>query len=600
MNNYIKNLSDNFSVKKIFDDEPVFKFRNELTHCPVCDKKLSVYSTEPNKQVITLHVGKFKAHHTLLSCNCQNKPKIYHSEILSNLVPKYSNYGYDIIEYTGRAVFQRFRTEIEVMNELKSLNIFISASEIGYLSKKFILYLSVLHKKCSTQISESMQKQGGYILHTDGTTEGGSPHLISALDGISEFVLANTKIPTENADDIAQKLLKGIKKRFGVPLAVVTDLGKAMLNAVSEVFPFVLIFVCHFHFLRDIGKDLLKTSYDRIRNKLKKYGISAKLNYRLKYYLKSIENLETSFEQVTQDEKIYTNLDKTQLSTICYTLIQWAFDAKKSGNAYGFPFDIPHVNFYKRLCCVYETLKKIETFQNNKKSNNVKTVKYLLNDLEEIVNDTALKETVCKFLQRRNVFEALRKAMRIAEPNSKKGLNDKGEDENIKTIEQRTIKFREDLTNSPDYENEKLYHKMIEQIDKYWDKLFADPIIINTQNGKKTVQPQRTNNILEQFFRAFKKNHRRTSGNNSIAKKLQTMFADTALVKNLNNSEYMKIILSDKQTLAQRFAELDYEIIKKEYQKEKKYQNKIPIKIKKLIKKQNVSNLFVNLQSKSS
>jgi len=33
---------------------------------------------------------------------------------------------------------------------------------------------------------------------------------------------------------------------------------------------------------------------------------------------------------------------------------------------------------------------------------------------------------------------------------------------------------------------------MVKQIDKYWEKLFADPIMVTTANGEKIlVQPQR-------------------------------------------------------------------------------------------------------------
>ncbi len=44
------------------------------------------------------------------------------------------------------------------------------------------------------------------------------------------------------------------------------------------------------------------------------------------------------------------------------------------------------------------------------------------------------------------------------------------------------------------------YVKMIEQIDKYWSKFFADPITVNTPDGPVVILPQRTNNILERFF----------------------------------------------------------------------------------------------------
>ncbi len=46
-------------------------------------------------------------------------------------------------------------------------------------------------------------------------------------------------------------------------------------------------------------------------------------------------------------------------------------------------------------------------------------------------------------------------------------------------------------------------------------------------------------NILKQFFRGIRRAHRRTTGHNSLCKKLQSMFADTALIKNLDNPDYM-------------------------------------------------------------
>jgi hypothetical protein len=582
------------SIKELLPDIPVFKFRYESANCPLCGKKLKVRSTE-SRQGVSLHLGNFIAHHTILYCDCQSKPTIFRSKELKGLLPRYSNYGYDIIEYIGKGVFQRFRTELEVVEELAPSNIRISSSEVGHLAKKFIVYLSVLHKNNEGKIRGCMQAKGGYILHIDGTCEGGSPHLISALDEISKFVLANIKIPTENAGDIADLLLEKIKKGFGKPIAIVSDLGRAMLGAISKVFPGILVFVCHFHFLRDIGKDLLKKPYEQIRNSLKNHGISTKLKYRLRYYLKFIDNLEISFDTIIQYEKLPEDLDKSKLSTICYTLIQWALDGKKQGNGYGFPFDKPHFCFYERLCVVYSTLMEMENEISGKSVSNNKTIRYLINDLQPLVEDVKAKKAATGFLQKKDVFERLRTAMRIASTNSKEGLNDEGENLDIKTIEQKTIDFRNWLVNDKIYKNNKAYHKMIEQIDKYWEKLFADPITLKTPNGEITVQPQRTNNLLEQFFRGFKRNHRRTSGNSSMAKKLQTMFADTTLVKNLDNPEYMNIILAGKASLAECFAEIEHGIIQKEFKRASQPENKIPAKIKKFIKKEDVPKLFLNL-----
>ena len=65
-----------------------------------------------------------------------------------------------------------------------------------------------------------------------------------------------------------------------------------------------------------------------------------------------------------------------------------------------------------------------------------------------------------------------------------------------------------------------LCRKMAEQIDKWDERLFADPIKADTPRGTVIIHPQRTNNILEQFFRRMRRGRRRsfrfTSGRGTI------------------------------------------------------------------------------------
>jgi len=126
---------------------------------------------------------------------------------------------------------------------------------------------------------------------------------------------------------------------------------------------------------------------------------------------------------------------------------------------------------------------------------------------------------------------------------------------NIGDIETRVRQFREKTTTfskNPDYV------KLVAQIDKYWQKLFCDPIKVYTSDGGAIMQqPQRTNNLLERFFRDFKRGYRKKTGNNSMGKMLQTILADTPLVKNLQNPSYMELLLNGKSTLEEVFAQID-------------------------------------------
>jgi len=50
------------------------------------------------------------------------------------------------------------------------------------------------------------------------------------------------------------------------------DMGKGISAAITVVLPSVPDFICHFHFLRDLGKDLFEDEHSRIRHLLRGYN----------------------------------------------------------------------------------------------------------------------------------------------------------------------------------------------------------------------------------------------------------------------------------------------------------------------------------------
>ena len=126
-----------------------------------------------------------------------------------------------------------------------------------------------------------MARRGGYILHIDGTCEGGSPHLFTGMDEISGIILSSVKICSEKKDKIVP-FLKDIRAKYGTPLAVVSDMGKGLSGAAEEVFPDSLSQICHFHFLRDIGKDIPGDDHRVLCNRQAKSNIRTALRSKAK------------------------------------------------------------------------------------------------------------------------------------------------------------------------------------------------------------------------------------------------------------------------------------------------------------------------------
>jgi hypothetical protein len=121
--------------------------------------------------------------------------------------------------------------------------------------------------------------------------------------------------------------------------------------------------------------------------------------------------------------------------------------------------------------------------------------------LSKVVDDPQLKRAASKMDEKVQVFNKLRRALAIADPKNNKELNDDGDQTDIKSIEEEVEKFRKEILMGKAYRKNDDYQNMIKQLDKYWEKLFADPIEVSNSNGQFTIQPQRTNNMGAFQFR---------------------------------------------------------------------------------------------------
>ncbi len=186
--------------------------------------------------------------------------------------------------------------------------------------------------------------------------------------------------------------------------------------------------------------------------------------------------------------------------------------------------------------------------------------------------------------------------MRIARPDSDRGLNDEG-DGDIKTIESRVKAFRYSQTIQALSASDISYQKMVKQIDKYWDKLFADPIQVDTPAGRVTIQPQRTNNLMEQSFRFIKRDGRKRKGQKALGKVLTAMLADTPLVRNLDNPDYMTILLKGKDSLAARFADIDIQQVRRDEQENSNRFRKYPKNMRRLFRVPHLPRKIMKLAS---
>jgi len=560
-----------------FSNSSSIPVEEDVSYCS-CGRLLRVQKTR-TRSVILLDFGKVTFNEKVKCCpGCH---KTFCSQKLRELVPEYSNFGYDIVEFIGRKLFSDNLTEKEVLQALKERNVMISPSEIAFLGKKFVLYLAQAHKNKESEIKGLVQRNGGYIVHLDGTCDGSSPHLFCALEELLKLVLLSRKIPSESIDAIVS-ILEELKVCYGTPLGIVCDMSAAILGAIERIFPGVPIFICHFHFLRDLGKDLLKNDYELLLSEMRDFGVKSTLS-RLTRDLRGLVGRYSSLSQHLEPSVKDIFSQKLPEEVLAHLLVEWIQDYPKDLAGYGYPFDRSHLAQAERMREAYEHLKKLPL----KPENRLIRVKAFL---EEVLTE-GFQECIERVKKKVDHFDALRAIMRIAPVDGKNGLNDDGDDDEVDLpIMKKRLK---DFVSMEEIRGAAIkdsgYKKMLVQIARYDDFLFSKGIEVMGMNGeKKHIQPERTNNVMERFFRETKRGVRKRTGCKSMGQALKTMVAETPYVKNLGNLEYLKVILNGKETLAECFAEIDSGKVRKAMKKHYEDQDQLRPYVKKILEFNNL------------
>jgi hypothetical protein len=572
-----KKSTDALLSMNLFPDPPTISFdiRNE-DNCP------DEYTVEKSttKKVSTLHLGTFCARNIVIS----TKNGTMGSQELLGLVSPHCTFGFDVVAAIGQMIFHEHKQASEVRSWLAKNNVTISESEIEHLAKKYIVYLSIIHEQSTSKIVDMMSSNGGYILHLDGLGSSGGERLMTGIDSLSNLVLNNIKISSENSDEIIP-FLKLIESRYGAPLCVVQDMGKGIMNAVKAVFSETPILICHFHFLRDLGKDLLKSDYDIISKRLTHFRFLVKLRI-VKTALKiSVEDNPHSIERIhcsLIEGKAIKNGGHEILQVMLYTLLEWILSWKEESAGYGFPFDRPKLDLAMRLSeawVIICDMPKDIIFKDPDLEKYYIRVKAIIS---EIIDDKELQDALACIHPEIVVFDKLRDAMRIAPKDGGNGLNDNSDSVEINTIESCVTKFIKGPESQAEFTTKSKKKSFFDQLKKYWSQLFADPIDVNIDGEKTTIIPQRTNNLMERFFRDFSRGSKRKSGRDNIGRMIDAMVPDTPIFKNFEGREYLDATIGAK-SLPQVFAELDNHLVREKMKELNVNDEKIHEKIRKCL-----------------
>lgn len=557
----------------------VVTVRPEKSTCPQCQEEMEVQKSHPRK-LITVKYGNVLTSVITLKCKegCRTlvgSAILRRPNIISRTVPKRSSIGYDIEVEVGLQRYLHFKQREEIKAYLwKEHSIDISTGKITNLAYSFAKHFKLLHEKRSPAFRKAIEEDGGYPVHVDATGDCGTGTLFVAIDGWRKWVLGAWRLTTECSDQI-RPCLNEIMKMFGAPNAIMRDYGRAIIPTVQEFVDDsdeeIKILGCHQHFCAFVGKDLLKKSYDQLGLLHSKHGFKSPLAAIVREWGKrpgvQMEETRSAVKIWHQDEREYSIPAGPTGIAILRSNVQWVLDIQSETNNLRFPFELPHLVFYnqckhlRRACDAY--LKG-----NSNDSYIDRSLKRLATILDPIITDNEFHMVTMRLRKRNGLFGELRSALRVTPKitgikktvsmsvtEQLKELNDiKQSIDNLKLSFSKRFsanKLKDDTRNAID--------KILKHLAKHEKSLSGHVIQLPPNIGGAIRLIERTNITAEGFFGCFKRKVRRQTGKKVLTQELESIPPESALIYNLRDDQYVKILCESIEKLPEMFAELDRE-----------------------------------------
>jgi hypothetical protein len=526
---------------------------------------------------VTLRHGYFRLRQTVRICpsGCRNKKR---PGILAGIIPTGSVVGYDVMVYVGLERFVHHRQREEIRLALEATHgIRLSSGEISALAARFLRYLERLHYASAPALRAALAADGGWPLHIDCTGEEGRGTLLVAFAGWHQWVLGAWKVPTERADAILPRLREVIF-HFGAPCAIVRDLGRAMQEA-SQALVKVLklsipILACHLHFLKDIGTDLLADSHDRLRSLFRQVNLRKQLRTLVRDLGRGlgpeIDRARAGLRQwqstSCRGQKLPTG--SAGVATV-RALAQWVLDYPVEGKGLDFPFALPWLALYDR--CL-QASSAVDAFLSNppEDASVRKPLERLRRILQSVENNDHEFAAVADTLTRRAaLFGELREALRLNnDSNRRKKWHKRQSAGDLNDIRAAVRRLASSLRRrrpqrGPAENQREAIDIILAHLKKHGRFLWGHAIRLPARVGGGIRLIDRTNNVLESWFRFLKHGERRRSGRKILSQDIEKLSPAAALASNLKQPDYVSIVCGSLDRLPEAFARLDERVRQK-------------------------------------
>jgi len=550
----------------------------ENSLCLICNQKMNLLKTD-HKTCYSYSLGKFIlisgcnfcADHKYFS-DTPNQVIRYESNLAAMIVDKGYRVTFDLAVKIGRLRYDGQRQLHEIQSYLKCSPAMIDLpiSTIGMIAKRFLEFCWLFHQSYERLIQDDINRNGGYFLHFDGSTEQkcGLCSLV-LMDSRSGHILESSMVDSESYDTIC-KALEKVRLKYGNPLAVISDLRSGFVNACIEVFgKNVKHILCHYHFLRTF-KDEFNPNHQFIKTCItQKWRLQAGLSKQLKS-IREVKTAPGSPKELKTISKIEEYWDKTGdvLGSYRYVLC-WILNYKQDSSGKGVPFDLPFLDLYHRLLAAKELVERI--FAGADREERIKYYRHgfcrILEKTKKFgQNEMGFRKALHQLKYAHKWFNKLRAVLFLESqreddrPLAPLSKQYRLTIEEAKRLPQRVNGFLKSLNRELSccrHQARKTFLENLKgQIEKYRNNLHV-PILSITSNGKEIlVAPPRTNNCMEAMFRIVKSLLRRCSGRSKLPSEFGSVGALLPYYLSMENHVTFKAIFNNDKRLVEEFAKL--------------------------------------------
>ncbi len=554
--------------------------------CPQCGGPMRVRKTVCRRGQ-TLQHGLFRVRETVWVCakGCRKpgppsagapgKPVAVtrRSAALAQLLLPRRSFGYDVMVFAGIARFVHHRQRREIQTALQTdYGIQASNGEISALARDFVAYLEALHEARAPALRAALERDGGWPMHIDATGEDGQGTLLVVYAGWRRWVLGSWKIPTERADAILPRL-HSVADRFGPPCAIMRDLGRAMIDAsldfVAQRKIRIPVLGCHFHFLKDVGKDLLTEGHDQLLALFRRFKVRSRLRALARdlgrQFGSDLHTARSDLERWLAQGVDGHDLPPGQTGLAAVrAMTQWVLDYPRDGHDEGFPFDLPYLDLWRRC---RTTLRAVEAFLRVPPDDSAvrKAIDRLHRILAPVRGQIPFQRHATVLEARTRLFTELRQALRLkvkplpqvpSSPADSKSLNERRDIRQAVENLTRSLRDRRPQR-GPAEQTRQAIDLILKHLDRHGPSLWGHAISLPQAAGGGIRLVDRTNLLLEGFFHAFKHGERRRSGRKVLTQDLEALPGAAILATNLIQPDYVAILCGTLDNLPSAFADLD-------------------------------------------